>query len=267
MKKYLVLAGMASCALAFGQGFVDTFDTIDPAWVQDRYDTEGFESVFFDGDNRLKITVGEEDGFSNRIAPFNSGFYNFQGRQRSTGVGGTGVPWRVSGDVYVSMDMMNGTTNYDTEIWARDSALDENDAYYPSAWIGRYDPTAYGTGTNLVTVLGAWDPDAGSGWQEFSLASVLPTFAGDSWLNLAMEYDGSTVKYLANGVLYYTDTTVSPLAQGSAKTVFLNSYNFDSGSDVVYYWDNVEAVPEPATMTVLGLAALAAARRRKRNSD
>lgn len=263
--KTVAFAGFAllSC-VSFAQGFTDTFDTIDPAWVEDRYDPQGFNSVFFDGDNRLEITIGAADGFSNRTAPFQSGFYDFQGRQRSTGALGTGVPWRVSGEVYVTQDMLTGSTNYDTEIWARDSAINENDAYYPSAWFGRYDPTAYGTGTNLVTLLGAWDSELSNPWVEVELTSILPTFSANSWLELAMEYDGTKVDYFANGQLYYTDNTASPLAQGSAKTVFLNSYNFDSGVDQVYYWDNVEAVPEPATMTVLAFGALGLLKRKKK---
>jgi len=263
--KTMMLAGLGllSCA-SFAQGFSDTFDSINPGWVQDRYDTQGFNSTFFDGDNRLEVTIGAADGFSQRTSPYNSGFYDFQGRQRSTGIGGTGVPWRVSGDVYVSNDMMSGTTNYDTEIWVRDSALNENDAYYPSAWFGRYDVSNFGVGTNLSTVLGAWDADLGNPWVEVTLASVLPTFTGNQWLTLAMEYDGSKVDYFANGVLYYSDTTASPLAQGSAQTVFLNSYNFDSGVDQTVYWDNVNAVPEPATMTALALGAAALMRRKKK---
>jgi len=64
---------------AFAQ-FADTFGSINSAWVTDRHDPAGFESVSFLGDNRLNLTIqppAESDAFQNT-----------QGRHRTTAITG-----------------------------------------------------------------------------------------------------------------------------------------------------------------------------------
>ena len=55
----LHLPGLLMCmaiACPVQAQFVDTFDMIDPAWVTNRYEPAGFETVAFDGDARLRLT-------------------------------------------------------------------------------------------------------------------------------------------------------------------------------------------------------------------
>ena len=54
------LSGLALGAMseqADAAAFTDTFDSINPAWVTDRYEPEQFVSENFLGDNRLKISI------------------------------------------------------------------------------------------------------------------------------------------------------------------------------------------------------------------
>lgn len=79
MKFSIPLLSLFCTGLLFGQTieFVHTFD--DPVdldqWAVDRIAPGGFESVFFDGDNRLRVTT---------VQNFSGGSPNFQGRSLST---------------------------------------------------------------------------------------------------------------------------------------------------------------------------------------
>lgn len=73
------LAALPGAALA---QFTDTFDTINPAWVTNRYAPAGFASVNFDGNNRLQLTIDQSGSTTNRPVAFNAEPYNEQGRER-----------------------------------------------------------------------------------------------------------------------------------------------------------------------------------------
>jgi hypothetical protein len=79
--------GAASLLAAPAFAATDTFDTVNTGpggWHVDRYAPAGFESALFDGDNRLHQTISENDGLVDRPAPYQSAFYNTQGRKSSS---------------------------------------------------------------------------------------------------------------------------------------------------------------------------------------
>ncbi|MBL8067761.1 MAG: hypothetical protein JNM28_04875 [Armatimonadetes bacterium] len=263
MKRTIAIAALALCASAAFAQFSDTFDSIDPAWVTDRYEPNGFQSAFFDGDNRLKITIDPADAYNNRPSGYNtSTFYNTQGRQRPGG--NIGPDWTVSGDVYISSDMLTSGFNWRTDLWTRDNNANENNAFYGIFGAKRFDDSdPFNEGaTNKSNVWRIWDADTANGW--VTLADAVTT----GWHNLAITSHGSTADYYLDGNLVYTDADAS-LASPELRTVFVQAYNFSDAthtpaSAYSVYWDNINAVPEPASMLVIaGLAAVAARKKRK----
>ena len=104
-RRRLILLAMAAWpAVGFAQ-FTDTFSTLDPAWVPNRYNPAGFAPVVFDGDSRLRLTIDFADSAASRPMSFSSAFYNIQGEQRPGGI--TGL-WTLSAQVY--MDSAFATT-------------------------------------------------------------------------------------------------------------------------------------------------------------
>jgi hypothetical protein len=85
-----LLAALAFAAfpVAAVAQFVDTFSSIDPAWIVNRYAPAGFASVIFDGDSRLQLTIDQSGSTANRGVTFSSPFYNTQGLQRPGGITG-----------------------------------------------------------------------------------------------------------------------------------------------------------------------------------
>src|SRR6185369_1127654 len=106
--KQFILAALALAAfpIAAVAQFADTFATINPAWVTNRFEPAGFASALFDGDNRLRLTIADTDSAANRPFTYDSEFYNTQGRQRAGGI--TGL-WSLSAQVFVS-SAFNTTT-------------------------------------------------------------------------------------------------------------------------------------------------------------
>lgn len=259
MKRTIAFAAFALCASAAFAQFNDTFDTIDPAWVTDRYEPNGFQSAFFDGDNRLKITIDPADAYNNRPSGFNSIFYNTQGRQRPGGILGT--TWTVSGDVYISSDMLTSSYNWRTDLWTRDDNV-EASAFYGIFGAKRFDANdVFNEGANnRTTDWRIWDGD--TGWV------YLTDTVNEGWHNLAIRSSGASAEYFLDGNLVFTDTSAS-LGSPELRTVFVQAYSF---GDATYtpanpysvYWDNINAVPEPMSLgAVAGLAALVSRKKRK----
>lgn len=265
MRMKALAFGLAFGAIMSAQaaGFTDTFDSINPAWVTDRYEPNAFVSENFMGDNRLKIGIGQAQAFQNRPAAFQSTFYNTQGRQQSAALNS---PWEVKGDVFIGDDYLSGENLRRTDLWARDNNTDENDAVYAIFGVMRNDnadpfnPTAGGLNTRWRV----WDADTANGWVDLAAAVT------GGWHNLAILATGTSYEYRLDGALVYTDLTGSEAGFEGLQTVFLEAYSFGdathAGQSYSAYWDNVSAqpVPEPATMAALGLGALAMLRRRRK---
>jgi hypothetical protein len=265
MRMKAIALGMALGAFmsANAAGFIDTFDSINPGWVTDRYEPNAFVSETFMGDNRLKIGIDQAQAFQNRPAAFQSAFYNTQGRQRGESLTS---PWVVQGDVFISDDYLTGENLRRTDIWVRDNNPVEANAVYGIFGVIRNDnadpfnPSA----ANLATRWRVWDADTANGWVDLAGAVT------GGWHTLAILATGTSYEYRLDGGLVYTDNTGSDAGFEGLQTVFLEAYSFGdpthAGQNYSAYWDNVSAqpVPEPATMAALGLGALALLRRRRK---
>ncbi|OJU65700.1 MAG: hypothetical protein BGO01_01965 [Armatimonadetes bacterium 55-13] len=248
---------------AHATGFLDTFDSIDPAWTTDRYEPAGFTSANFDGDNRLKIDISAAESAMNRPSGQQGAFYNTQGRQRASAVG---TQWEVAGDVYISTDMLSGENLRRTDLWTRDNNPDENSAAYAIFGVIRNDasdafnPSASG----ITTRYRIWDADTANGWVDLGAAVT------GGWHHLSILSTGTAFEYRLDGGLVYTDSTYSASGFEDLRTTFVQAYNFGdsqfTAQNYSVYWDNISAqpVPEPATMAALGFGALALLRRRKK---
>jgi len=249
-----IVASVPGVALA---QWVDNFDTINPAWVTDRYEPAGFQSVPFLGDNRLQITIDQSGSSSNRPSGYSASLFNTQGRLRP--VGSTGA-WSLSAEVYVAAAFDTSTGQLvRTDLWARTGATSTTGDY---AIIGitnasptdPLNPDALDRGFHFQVFDGTQaDP---TGWFD---AGVPADFAFDAWHTLAETSNGTTVNYLLDGVVVYTD----PAADGAdLQTAFIQAYNFGQTdgnglNSYSVYWDNAAAaVPEPASYALCGGAAV-----------
>ena len=229
--------------------YFDGFDSIDSGWVTDRREPAAFTSLFFDGDNRLKITV---NGVT-EAPPYNSTFYNTQGRQHAATVSG---PWSLTGQLYISSDFISGNNLRRADIWGRAGLVgDETGAEYFIFGARRFDVSDPFNiaAANITSVWRVWDADTANGWVE--LAS--PVVAG--WHDLGMTFTGSSLIYTLDNVAVYTDTTLGGLASNFT-TMFAQSYNFGAANgnyDVYFDNINVVAVPEPSSLALVGIGCLA----------
>lgn len=232
----------------------DTFDSIDSAWVTDRQEpSDGFSSVFFDGDNRLRIGIDASEQSTVDT------FYYTEGRQRDYAVVD---PWYVSADVYVS-SAFNTTTGtlVRSDLWTRDSYPDESLANYPIFGFTNASPT---DGFNPSAGdrefrFRAWDSQVG--WIDLGLPSG---FAFDAWYNLKIVGTGTTFEYYIDDVLIHTDLTGSEAGSEDLRTIYMQAYNFGH-EDYGVHWDNLDVgiVPEPTSLALLSLGGLMLVRRRK----
>jgi hypothetical protein len=218
-------AGFCSALVDVEAAVVETFDdavVLSPTqapdvWYTDRYAPFAFESVFFDGGNRLRHSIDASDCSPCRPGGFGGGFYDTQGRKYDT-PGTTAM----SIDLYVP-------TGWDTT--ERRMAGFWGTGFNASSAISLF-PIIEFTSDGGVPRFRAWpaDPVMG-GWIDLGL----PTgFAYDSWYTLEMTIDGSTVTYNVG------DLTLTLAANGTVEfgNVILQGHNNTAGVTYDIYWDN-----------------------------
>jgi len=261
VKIFRLLLVLILWPLAAQAQFTDTFDTLNPAWVTDRYAPAAFQTVSFDGDNRLQITIDQAGSTANRPAPtYSSDFFNTQGDQRPGGISGA---WSLSAQVYVSSAFDTTTGQLvQSDLWAHTGTDPASGDYAIFGFTNAspstpLDPNAIDRSFRFQVFDGtSTDPTS---WFD---AGVPAGFVYNSWHTLTETFTGTTVEYLLDGVVVYSD----PANDGdSLQTAFLEAHNFGQTdanglNNYSVYWDNAIAsavIPEPATCALaLGLATL-----------
>jgi hypothetical protein len=124
---------------------------------------------------------------------------------------------------------------------------------------GVYD--GYATDWGLVGLAPTITPGA-NGWETRSMDSTTSGWhliGGDD--EMGGTYWGDTLEEFA--ALEYNST---PLGEMDVIVIYAEAGTLNSDAyDMVGYVDNIQATPEPATMSLLGLGGLAMLRRRRRN--
>ena len=197
-------------------------------------------------------------------------FFDFQGLQRygdtahTTGFQLPAIGTRLSMDIFLPSSW-NGTSGGSNDkrggdLWARydDTTIpDPGNDPYPT--VGFYNE-GDGLGLRIETYGGY------SGIID-SINLAAGNVQLDAWNNLAMEFDGTSLKSYVNGNLIDIDgdpgysnvaTLEGAYVQGWRPISWLNTSN---NYDVTV--TNVQAVPEPATFAALGFGGLMMIRRRR----
>jgi hypothetical protein len=216
-----------------------SYPTTDPgpsttAWFTDRYAPAGFSNAgtLFGRTNVLDLSVSSADGLTSRPVPFNSTFYNTQGRKIDIDLAPP-VSW--IGSLYVPASWAttnpgDGALNRRSDMWATLHDAVDAAAYYPI--IGFTNASADGTvgGTPRLRV---YDSTNGV-W--IDLAQPV-AFAG--WNDFCVTFTGTTLEYRIGNTLVHTDSSVDIAVATTLADVMLQAYNF--GSDFTANWSHVAA--------------------------
>ena len=235
----ILLAALALGALprAVEAQFVDTFDTIYPAWVVDRYPPAGFASVIFDGDSRLCLTIDQTGSTANRPDQFNSVFYATQGYQRPAGI--TGL-WTLSAQVFVS-SAFDTTTGLLVcgELWGHTGTTPTGGDYMTLGFTNASptDPLNPAAADRAFRFQ-AWDGNTGE-WIDLG---VPVGFVFDAWHTLSCASTGSTFEFSIDSIHVLSLPTV---AGNDLLTAFIEGCNYDQANSYSVYWDNLIAGVAP----------------------
>jgi len=217
-------------------------------WYTDRYAPASFSTLanFQGRSNVLQIGISSADNLQNRPSPFQSAFYNTQGRKFDINAAG---PFSLKADLWVDASWRSGQNGLRrTDIWG--TAFDASNA--PSAYpiLGFSNGGGVGLFRGYDVVTGAWI--------DFSTPVQY-----DAWNTLEIAFDGTNYSYSVNGVVQAT------VADGGTTTglgnVIMQAYNFDSSmpgydartADYNVHWANSTTIPEPSTYALMGTALLA----------
>lgn len=212
------------------------------AWYTDRYAPAGFESgVWFDGDYRLKHSIGAADGANFRPGAYTNSFYNTQGRKYDLAAGTT----TLSIDLYVDSSWQTSGRRM-AGLWG--TAVDSSDVVSGYPIVEFYSDGVNGEFRSYNTTSGAW------------ISMGLPTgFSYDSWTTLEISLvSGNWVTSVGDSVIVQSAGTSASLAN-----VILQGHNTAEGVNYDIYWDNLTSVPTPGALALMGIAGLAGSRRRR----
>lgn len=202
----------------------ETFDSQPDlnVWTVDRKAPAAFESVSFDGGNRLHIGIAASDWQT-------SGFYNTQGRSRAFS---PPCVTKISGELYIPAAWENQKRRSD--IWGVTRDAWGSISGYPILGFANVDGA-----TPVLRVFSQdtdEDPSNGyqAGWRNLGLAITY-----DKWYKLDIVIADDKFEFYVDDVLALTDS--GTFGSLSFSAMMLQGYNFAEDYDI--YWDNVQAGP------------------------
>ena len=254
----LALAALPVAGLA---QFTDPFTTIDAAWITNRYAPAGFDSVVFDGDSRLRLTIADSGSTANRDPAFSTPFYNTQGRQRAGDITG---PWSLSAQIFIASAFDTTTGPLASgDLWGHSGTTGAGGDYlifgFTNASLTNSE-TLNATAADRTFRFRAYDGNTGN-WFDLGVPAG---FVFDTWHTLSASSTGTVFEYRLDGALLLTNPTA---AGNDLLSAMVQGYNFGQPGSYAVYWDAVTAtaIPEPATTAILAALAVlgfAAGRRR-----
>jgi len=255
MKGAVVAAiGMiASTSLAYNNYFWEKFDTnplLGPGqntetnviWGWDRYLPAHFDSVFFNGDNRLRIGIRDSGRWPNRPPGFQSEFYNTHGRKLDLGVG---LYSGIKGKLYLGSDW--AAERRRSDIWGVAVNSSNVISAYPIFGIVTNDPASpYDPNpANLVTRIRVWD---GAAWNDLPNSGAT-TITFGKWYDLEIRVVPGAFEFYVDGTLVFVDNSTG--GSVAFDEMILQAFSFENplvnptwvADEYDAYWDDVAVMP------------------------